>query len=83
MIHEEIIASIKLNIEDKCSRLNSKGECQIGCWNCELSQAMIAVLELHKPQAVPAQTYCSECVSHSFPCPTIKAITESMQWPTN
>ena len=46
--NDELIARIKLNIKDKCQFLDGKGRCTAGCWLCELSQALILVIEFCK-----------------------------------
>ena len=71
---EDLIKSIKLNIEDKCPFLSSKGKCEFGCWNCMLSAAAIETLELHAPQegTVTCKQLCDD-TDDDFLCKTTVA----------
>ena len=49
MTIDELIDLIKINIEDKCNSLTAKGKCMIGCWNCQVSEALLQLLYYAKP----------------------------------
>ena len=84
MTHQEIIDSIVLNIADKCPERTAKGKCNWGCWNCELSAAMLAVLDIHQPKSSEyfEKDVCVGCTVdidyyEYYPCKTIQAIEKA------
>ena len=85
MTHDEIIQRIQLNIEDKCPSMNTKGKCEFGCWNCQISASLLAILELHKPKSSEyfLKDVCIECTEDIdyytyYPCKTIQAIEKAI-----
>ena len=91
MTHDEMIHRIQLNIEDKCPSMNTKGKCEFGCWNCQISASLLAILELHKPKEEDGKLWCEHevCYNHieflerddcdcSYPCSTIQAIEKAI-----
>lgn len=70
MTHEELVAKIvKLSVTPESNVVPS-----------ELATALLAVVEIHKPfdSGVCGCELDSPTVSYSYPCPTIRAIEESL-----
>jgi len=80
-VSQQMIALIKLNIEDKCPFMNTKKKCEFGCWNCTISAAMIAVIELHKRDVRGNCDICTYMTGGglvAYPCFTIQAIAKDL-----
>lgn len=70
---------IQLNVKDKCDSLTTNGKCMIGCWNCQVSTTLLAILDIH--YAIPLKTtdeeYCIDC-EQIYPCLTVKAMQKEL-----
>ena len=85
MTRDEIIQRIQLNIEDKCPSMTTNGKCEFGCWNCQISASLLAILELHKPKSSEyfVKDVCVGCTVdidyyEYYPCKTIQALEKAI-----
>lgn len=84
MTHEELLARINEGIHCWQTDIDEGTACR----ECQSNLALIAVVELHKPQGnfgdtyidgKPMHPYCPECIDPDvYPCPTIQAIEKAL-----
>jgi hypothetical protein len=86
MDHDELLEMVRINVVDKCPNRNAKGKCNWGCWICQLSMAMLGVLEIHYPKKSEyfSKEICDGCTLdidfyEYYPCKTIQAIEEELR----
>ena len=85
MTHDELLARVTNQAGWTDNHVNDRITVVVSDWNAgwnarDNTNALRAVVELHKPRDYKAGNWCIGCnADYEYPCPTIQAIEEELK----